>query len=144
MLKKEFFLLRDSSPSFKPISGRLFLRTLGDNGEIVESEFVCYTLEPCEKPCHGCIPAGRYALDYTYSPRFHRKLPLVCGVPGRSGIRIHSGNTVSDSKGCILVGLDYINTHNFILLSRAALSKVNELLLTYSVDTIVVDYDLPF
>lgn len=144
MVSKEFYLLREIFPPFKPILGRLFLRSYGDDGEFLESEFICYTLEPCEKPRHGCIPAGRYVLDYTYSPKFSRKLPLVCGVPGRSGIRIHSGNTVSDSKGCILVGLDRNDTHNFLLQSRAALSKVNELILKYSIDMIVVEYDLPF
>ena len=144
MVRKELFLLRDVPSPSKPILGRLLVRSYGDDGEFFDSEFICYTLEPCEQPLYGCIPAGRYNLDYTYSPRFQRKLPLLCGVPHRSGIRIHSGNTVHDSKGCILVGLDRIKERDFLLYSRSALSMVNELILKYSINTIVVEYDLPF
>lgn len=50
------------------------------------------------------IPAGTYRLDLTPSARFQRVLPLVVGVPGFEGIRIHSGNVIDDTDGCILVG----------------------------------------
>ena len=69
--------------------------------------YLCDTLELPEnnnalgKPC---IPRGIYAVHLTMSPRFHRVLPLLLNVPGYEGIRIHPGNTVKDTKGCILVG----------------------------------------
>jgi len=38
------------------------------------------------------------------SPHFGIVLPLIDRVIGRTGIRIHPGNTAADSQGCVLVG----------------------------------------
>ena len=65
----------------------------------VNGIFFCTTIENYKKS----IPRGVYSLDFTYSPKFKRKLPLLI-VPKRVGIRIHSGNSSKDSSGCILVG----------------------------------------
>lgn len=61
-----------------------------------------YTLERKSK----LVPVGLYDLDLTYSPKFKKKLPLVHNksVSERRGIRIHAGNTVNDTEGCILIG----------------------------------------
>lgn len=57
-----------------------------------------------ERSEKGCIPAGTYRLLLTRSPKFGRWLPLLLQVPGFTGIRIHAGNTVADTRGCILPG----------------------------------------
>ena len=63
---------------------------------------VCETLENKAK----LIPCGEYNLHVSKSQKFGRMLPLVYNdeVPMRRGIRIHVGNSVKDTEGCILVG----------------------------------------
>lgn len=67
----------------------------------------CFTLE---RPAahfgdpHPCIPAGEYPVVLCHSPHFGRLMPLLVGVPGRTGIEIHWGNFVHDFEGCIGVG----------------------------------------
>ncbi len=77
----------------KAILGSLYL-----NGA-----FVCYTLENAAK----AIPAGLYSIENSVSPKFKRELPLLYNatVPANRGIRIHVGNTVASSSGCVLVGM---------------------------------------
>lgn len=65
--------------------------------------FICYTLENAAK----AIPFGMYAVQNSKSPKFKRELPLLYNaqVPANRGIRIHVGNTVASSSGCVLVGM---------------------------------------
>ncbi len=83
--------------------------TLGELS--VDGEKFCHTLEPTWRkpevrkvPGKTAIPAGRYPVVITLSPKFNEWLPLLLHVPGFTGIRIHAGNTAKDTKGCILVG----------------------------------------
>ena len=52
----------------------------------------------------SCIPVG----SYRCVRRLYRKHGYwtfeVMGVPGRTSILVHSGNTEDDSMGCILIG----------------------------------------
>lgn len=74
------------------------------------------------------IPVGEHNLSLTYSSRFSSKLPYrnYRGVPlisspacpDRRGIRIHIGNTVRDTRGCVLIGTDF--SQDGIVNSRAA------------------------
>lgn len=91
---------------------------------LIDGKHECWTLEDVVRADgvkiagETAIPAGVYAVDITYSPRFKRDLPLLIGVENFVGIRIHPGNTASDTEGCILVGQG--RGQNCILSSRAA------------------------
>lgn len=71
---------------------------------------ICDTIEPpVRRPSEfvrgsTAVQAGVYRLALSRSPKFGRLLPLLVGVPGMSGVRIHRGNTVADTRGCILPG----------------------------------------
>ena len=99
----QLLLLRDRALDKTP--GRLYILKPGG-----AKEFLCYTLEDVVRtdgikiPGQTTIPAGTYSVTVTQSVRFKRLLPLLLKVPGFEGIRIHGGNTVADTEGCILVG----------------------------------------
>ena len=109
-----------NQPQGKALFGQLY----------VDGEYFCDTLENTDY----AIPAGFYRLDVTFSPRWQVLLPILYGVIGyrssgvqklgssgvtseplnnkaseqrstkRTGIRIHAGNTIDHTEGCILVG----------------------------------------
>lgn len=93
----------------------------------VDGKFECYTLE-----LPNPIPAGVYDLLLTVSgramnhtlwtpdPQF--RLPELMNVPNYTAIRIHAGNTVANTQGCILVGLSSIN--DTLYQSRTALTAL--------------------
>ena len=96
-----------------------------------KGERICDTLEPTwrnykggEKKVKGrsAVPEGTYRVVVTKSPRFKKYLPLLVGVPGFEGIRIHSGNSAKDTEGCILVGDNLIKGR--LVWSRRALDKL--------------------
>ena len=92
---------------------------------------ICDTLEPTWRnykggelkvPKKSAVPEGTYRVVVTKSPRFKKYLPLLVGVPGFEGIRIHSGNSAKDTEGCILVGDNLIKGR--LVWSRKALDKL--------------------
>ena len=119
-------------------------------GELtVNGEYICDTLEDkvrplpdmcpytsknescnCKEKVYGktAIPNGTYELKLTYSNKFKKILPEILNVPHFLGIRIHTGNSASDSEGCILVGKWDGVTVNWISNSRDCFTKLMDLL----------------
>lgn len=97
----EIKLMRESYTS-EATCGRMF----------IDGKYFCDTLEDAVRnlnveakiPGKTAIPAGSYRVIVNRSRRFKRELPLLLDVPYFTGIRIHRGNTVTDTSGCILVG----------------------------------------
>ena len=83
---------------------------------------LCSTLENKKT----LIPTGTYKLNVSKSPKFGRMLPLVYNekVPMVRGIRIHAGNSVEDSSGCVLVGE---RAGNKLLNSRSMEQAITEI-----------------
>ena len=52
------------------------------------------------------IPAGVYVCNRVQSPRFGNTFE-VTGVPNRSKILFHGGNSTEDTLGCILTGTTF-------------------------------------
>ena len=116
-------LIRDISND-DAVMGRLEL-----NGQ-----FICYTLENAK----NLIPCGMYTVQNSKSPKFKRELPLIYNgnVPASRGIRLHVGNTVASSSGCILVGMGRSTEDFSVTESRLAETMVT--MLCRNVDRIVI------
>lgn len=84
--------------------GKHYCCTLEDTDRGLDSKMPISKILFMKRPHITAIPTGRYEVTLTYSPHFHRTLPLLNNVPGYSGVRIHPGNTAADTDGCILVG----------------------------------------
>ena len=93
--------------------------------------FLCYTLEDPvrDTKIYGdtAIPAGIYKVVINFSRKYKCFLPLLKKVLGFKGVRIHSGNSPKDTKGCILVG-DYNGRPNWVGKSRTTFKKVFKLM----------------
>ena len=91
---------------------------------LVDGARYCDTLEPHaidwekEKKVDGktAIPEGTYRIVMGWSSRYRRLMPFLENVPHFSAVMVHTGNTNSDTRGCILVGV--YSRRNFIAHSR--------------------------
>jgi len=101
-------------------------------GELtIDGRYFCDTLEDVDRKLEAggtkvqgqtAIPRGTYPVAVTYSNRFQKHLPILAGVKGFTGIRIHAGNTAEHTEGCILVGTNY--SADFVHESRATFAKL--------------------
>ena len=92
-------------------------------GELyIDGDLECFTLEDAVREVPGkpvsawkipkqtAIPRGRYRVTIDMSTAFHKMMLHILDVPGFAGIRIHKGNDIDDTEGCILVGLHATQT----------------------------------
>ena len=116
---------------------RIALRSTYTIGRLyVDGNYFCDTLEDTvrdlnkngkfdngEKKVYGktAIPYGTYEIKWTYSPRFKKYTPQLMNVPSFEGIRIHSGNSSTDTEGCLLLGEN--KKVGMVLNSRATINK---------------------
>ncbi len=104
------------------------------------------TLEPPwqdNRTNESCIPAGEYECSFverSASGKF-RNVWWVRDVPGRSGILLHSGNTVSASRGCALLGLyrGWIAGQPAVLNSRSGMAELLRVVGTEGFDLQIVE-----
>jgi hypothetical protein len=86
------------------INGKFLCNTLEDTDRGLTSIMSKEQIAAIKIKGKTAIPTGTYPVIMSYSPRFGKQMPLLCGVKGFEGIRIHSGNTAKDTEGCILCG----------------------------------------
>jgi hypothetical protein len=74
----------------------------------INKQVFCATLEPASLDnARGlAIPAGQYDCHRVDAPTWGDTFQVL-GVPGRTGILFHSGNTADDTRGCILLAQHY-------------------------------------
>lgn len=118
------------------ITRKHFLPTCTIGELAVDGEFLCLTIEDtvrqiAEEPVSAwkipkvtAIPVGTYEVQITMSNRFKKPLPLLVGVEGFEGVRIHTGNTSQDTEGCIIVGSNWDGESDFVGGSRVAFDKL--------------------
>jgi len=89
---------------------------------------ICVALELPEygnQKSISCIPTGTYWVGQYSSDRYKEAYEIL-NVAGRSKILIHTGNTVNDTEGCILPGLQFgnIDHDKAVLSSRDAFDRL--------------------
>lgn len=104
-------------------------------------EWICHTLEPQNRSggYRQAVRAGVYPLTFEYSPKFRRQLPTI-SASGRVGLRVHAGNKVSETSGCVLVGES--RSGPLLLRSKVTLERVVDIIKERDItDLVVIDYE---
>lgn len=100
----------------------------GTFGEMLDkASILCKTLERIwlkNANNISCIPTGAYKCVPDYTAKFPYKHYLLLNVRDRVAVKIHRGNWITDTHGCILVGLKA--TTKGIEQSKAALDMLIE------------------
>lgn len=71
------------------IDGEYFCDTIEDKDRGLDISMDIEEIKRIKVFGKTAIPTGTYKVEMTYSPRFKKILPLIVGVKGFEGIRIH-------------------------------------------------------
>lgn len=97
------------------------------------NELICYTIDPHK------LTTGTYNIQVNYSPKFKKELPLIYNkeFSASRGFRIHTGNTLKDSNGCILVG-DMIDYKFKLYDSKKAIERIINLIKDKDIKELII------
>lgn len=126
ILKRNISAAQTNDSLYEPggCIGVLFQRKEG-----AKDEFVCFTLEreyEGEERNEGLrIPTGTYNMELYASPKFGKVLLISNNIVSKERrILIHAGNTLNDTKGCILPGVTCDFETKIVYKSKQALADV--------------------
>lgn len=101
----------------------------------VREKYLCDTLEDKVRVLNSeenkinkqtAIPVGKYKVILSWSGHFQCMMPELLDVPYFKYIRIHWGNDIDDTDGCILVGENKVKGK--VINSKAAYKKLMDIL----------------
>lgn len=132
---------------------RKWFSTRSTIGELyINDKFFCYTLEDTIRAegikVHGetGIPEGTYKCELSMSSRFKRVMPMVYTESNKyelinkgisfKGIRLHGGNTISNTEGCILVAYKKLDANTIQGTAEHDLTKLLKGYSTITINTI--------
>lgn len=118
--------------------GMLFCDTIEDPDRGLRSDMPLATIKAKKVYGRTAIPTGRYRVVMgVQSPTYAKKIewltynnaemPRIEGIPGWSGVLIHTGNTEDDTLGCLIVGVN--SKPGMVLQSRTTFRRLFPILL---------------
>lgn len=132
-------------PDSKIATVRLIRTSSSSHGTFGTIMYGKWNAHSLELPWHNnqqtvsCIPKGVYDVEWSYSPRFQRRMYCLVNVPNRAGIRIHSANIAGDVllglkthlNGCITMGerIGILSNQKAVLNSATMIVQFEQLLL---------------
>ena len=103
-------LIRNPNLEYTPgvlyINDVRFCDTLEDFDRELTQSMTLYQIKKVKVFGETAIPYGKYKVIVSHSPKFKKRLPLLLAVPGFAGIRIHGGRSITNTHGCVLVGIN--------------------------------------
>lgn len=131
------------------VNGSFICKSLEDTDRHIASYMPLEEINKIKINNITAIPTGVYEVIINLSNRFSQLaghdvfLPLLVGVPGYAGVRIHGGNKPEDTEGCLLTGTDIINVSpvkDNVSASRVALGHLLSAIATLKAPATFADW----